>query len=56
MERDQEGAAIFQMEVVLNPELERDLLAFGEGVQVLAPKELVNRMSKRLRMAAERYV
>lgn len=56
VERDEEGAAIFQMEVVLNQELERDLLAFGEGIQVLGPKELVNRMSKRLRMAAERYV
>lgn len=55
VERNEDGSAIFQMEVVLNYELEKDLLGFGEGVQVLAPRFLVHKMGKRLRQAAERY-
>lgn len=55
VERNEDGSAIFQMEVVLNYELEKDLLGFGEGVQVLAPRLLVHKMEKRLRQAAERY-
>ena len=53
--RNEDGSAIFQMEVVLNYELEKDLLGFGEGVKVLAPRQLVHNMSKRLRQAAENY-
>ena len=44
-----------QMEVVLNLELEKDLLGFGDAVHVLAPKVLVNSMSNRLKEAYERY-
>ena len=54
-QRNEDGSAIFQMEVVLNYELEKDLLGFGEGVKVLAPRQLVHNMSKRLRQAAENY-
>jgi predicted DNA-binding transcriptional regulator YafY len=55
VQRNEDGSAIFQMEVVLNYELEKDLLGFGEGVKVLAPRQLVHNMSKRLRQAAENY-
>ena len=55
VQRNDDGSAIFQMEVVLNYELEKDLLGFGEGVKVLAPRQLVHNMSKRLRQAAENY-
>ena len=55
VQRNEDGSAIFQMEVVLNYELEKDLLGFGEGVKVLAPRQLVLNMSKRLRQAAENY-
>ena len=40
------------MEVVLNYELEKDLLGFGEGVKVLSPRLLVHNMSTRLRKAS----
>jgi predicted DNA-binding transcriptional regulator YafY len=43
------------MEVVLNYELEKDLLGFGEGVKVLSPRLLVHNMSRRLRQAADNY-
>lgn len=55
VQRNEDGSAIFQMEVVLNYELEKDLLGFGEGVKVLSPRILVHNMSRRLRQAAENY-
>ena len=55
VQRNEDGSAIFQMEVVLNYELEKDLLGFGEGVRVLSPRLLVHNMSKRLTLAARNY-
>ena len=55
VQRNEDGSAIFQMEVILNYELEKDLLGFGEGIKVLSPRILVHNMSKRLRQAAENY-
>ena len=55
VQRNEDGSAIFQMEVVLNYELEKDLLGFGEGIKVLSPKSLVNNMSRRLRKASHYY-
>lgn len=34
----EDGNAIFQIEVILNYELEKDLLGFGESIEVLSPK------------------
>lgn len=55
VEVDQEGNTIFQMDVILNPELERDILSFGEGIKVLAPKELVDSIARRIKAAAKLY-
>lgn len=52
---DGEGNTVFQMEVIVNPELERDLLAYGEGITVLSPKSLADSMRRRHREAAENY-
>lgn len=52
---DEEGNTIFQMDVIHNPELERDILSFGEGIKVLAPKELVDSIGKRIKAAAKLY-
>ena len=46
---------IFQLEVLLNHELEKDLLGFGEGVEVLSPKSLRDKMAGRLKAACKRY-
>ena len=43
------------MEVILNFELEKDLLAFGDAVHVLSPKVLVDSISSRLKEAYDRY-
>lgn len=55
VEADEDGKTVFQMEVIVNPELERDLLAHGEGIKVLAPKELAERLRARHKAAARRY-
>ena len=41
IEEDLEGYTTFQLEVIVNPELERDLLAYGCGITVLSPQSLV---------------
>ena len=41
IEEDMDGYTTFQLEVIVNPELERDLLAYGCGITVLSPQSLV---------------
>lgn len=43
------------IQVVLNKELEREILGFGENMKVLSPATLVERMRKRFETAAEAY-
>lgn len=54
-QRNDDGSVIFQMDVCLNYELEKNLIEFGEGIRVLSPGQLVSRMKKRLSMAARQY-
>jgi hypothetical protein len=46
---------IISINVVLNFELERELLGFGENLKVLAPQALASRIGKRLEKAREAY-
>ena len=55
IERREDGTVIFQIEVVMNFELERDLLMYGEGLKVLSPPTLVKRISIRLHDASRQY-
>lgn len=55
VEIDEEGNGIFQIEVILNYELEKDLLGFGESIKVLSPKSLRDSIAGRLRAAAKNY-
>ena len=41
IEEDMDGYTTFKLEVIVNPELERDLLAYGCGITVLSPQSLV---------------
>jgi predicted DNA-binding transcriptional regulator YafY len=54
MEETVEGMQ-FRITVVLNLELERELLGFGEGVRVLSPARLVRRLRNRILKMAELY-
>jgi len=47
---------IFRIDVVLNFELEREILGFGEFMKVLSPRILVSRINKRLEKAGRNYV
>lgn len=55
LKEDKEGA-IFEICVVWNFELERELLGFGEALKVLAPKRLAGRIAGRLRRAGSLYL
>lgn len=49
------GGTVISIEVVINFELEREILGFGEHVKVLSPAGLAARISKRLAQAASVY-
>lgn len=52
--QDKDGS-IFSIEVIWNFEVERELLGFGEHLQVLSPKKLVKRMAARIAWAKKQY-
>lgn len=54
--KEDENGIIISIEVILNFELEREILGFGESVEVLAPKILVNKIKRRLANASNLYV
>ncbi|WP_026999107.1 helix-turn-helix transcriptional regulator [Eisenibacter elegans] len=49
------GSIIVRIEVILNLELEREILGFADGVRVLAPERLRERIAKRLESATQHY-
>ncbi|MGO4292530.1 helix-turn-helix transcriptional regulator [Chitinophaga sp. RAB17] len=53
--RENEKGTIVSIEVVLNFELEREIMGFGEHMKVLSPKSLATRIAKRLVQAAKSY-
>ncbi|MNL85906.1 hypothetical protein D3C87_2143960 [compost metagenome] len=54
LKEDTDGL-IFRIDVVLNFELEREILGFGECMKVLAPRNLASRIKKRLIQSARQY-
>lgn len=50
-----EKTTFFRIDVVLNFELEREILGFGECVKVHAPRLLVHKIKKRLEVANRKY-
>lgn len=53
--KEDESGTIIRIDVVLNFELEREILGFGENIKVLAPRVLASRIRKRLAQAGKRY-
>lgn len=53
--KEDETGIIVRIDVVLNFELEREILGFGECVKVLAPRLLSYKIRKRLEKAHARY-
>lgn len=54
LDEDEEGV-IIRIDVVLNFELEREILGFGECMKVLAPRNLASRIKRRLEQSAAQY-
>jgi predicted DNA-binding transcriptional regulator YafY len=53
--KEDETGTIIRLDVVLNFELEREILGFGESVKVLGPRLLANRIERRLRQTVNSY-
>ena len=53
IEQCKDGSMVFEITVVLNPELYAVLMGFGPGVKVLSPKQAVEEMRKMYREGAE---
>lgn len=53
--RENEEGIVIRIDVVLNFELEREILGFGECIKVLAPRTLKSTIRKRLEKAAQGY-
>jgi predicted DNA-binding transcriptional regulator YafY len=56
IEEERADGTIFSIKVIWNFELERELLGFGESIEVLLPQRLRRLMKKRLEKAYARYV
>ena len=52
---EKEKTSIFRIDVILNYELEREILGFGECVKVLGPRALAQRIKRRLKGAHSLY-
>ncbi|RFS21975.1 WYL domain-containing protein [Chitinophaga silvatica] len=55
LKKETDGSIILSIHVVVNFELEREILGFGEHIKVLSPSYLATRISKRLLRAAIIY-
>jgi len=52
---NEDGSAVFQLRVIINNELIRDLMGYAEGVCVLSPRLLVHIMRKKYVLGLNRY-
>jgi len=55
LERLPDGSVIIKVRVHLNFEFDRLILGFGDSIEVLKPRQLKNRIRKKLARALERY-
>ena len=55
VQQNEDGSAVFQVRVIVNNELIRDLMGYAEGVCVLSPRSLVRIMQKKYVLGLNRY-
>lgn len=55
IERLEDGATVFELEVVINQELQREIFGFADSIKVLSPQSLVDFMGWKFRLAKELY-
>lgn len=55
IEHNEDGSIIFEIEVIVNQELQREFLGFADGIRILSPNSLVRFMTKKFKKAIEGY-
>ncbi len=55
VQQNEDGSAVFQVRVIVNNELIRDLMGYAEGVCVLSPRSLVRIIQKKYVLGLNRY-
>lgn len=50
-----DGSVIFEIEVVINQELQREFFGFADGIRILEPKHLADFMETKLKRAVNNY-
>ncbi len=53
--KEDETGILIRIDVILNFELEREILGFGESMKVIGPRKLAGIIEKRLNKAAKKY-
>jgi predicted DNA-binding transcriptional regulator YafY len=56
LKRNEDGSIIFSINVIHNFELEREILGFGENIEIISPRKLKGIIRKRLHIANEMYL
>lgn len=55
IEQNEDGSATFEVRVIINNELIRELMSYGEGIIVHSPHSLVETMQKKYTLGLNRY-
>lgn len=55
VEEYEDGSKIFEINVVINQELQREFFGYADTIKILSPQSLVDFMGWRFRLAKERY-
>jgi len=56
LQKNDDGSIVIRIDVVLNFELEREILGFGESMKVLGPQRLKNFIKRRLEKSLANYL
>jgi predicted DNA-binding transcriptional regulator YafY len=55
VEQNEDGSKIFEINVVINQELQREFFGYADTIKILSPQPLVDFMGWKFRLANERY-
>lgn len=55
VEAKEDGSIIFEINVIINQELQREFLGFADGIKILSPNSLIRFMKRKFKNAMEGY-
>ena len=55
IDKNNDGSIMIRLDVVLNFEPEREILGFGENIEVIAPRNLRDRIKRRVHKNMQQY-